>query len=69
MASMFANVEVASRHLPCAHGHERKVDTSKVDTGRDSQHPELDSSRLRAAVVCDRERDDVDPYADVPCTD
>jgi hypothetical protein len=62
MASMFANNEVASRHLPCAHGRDEKVESA-----RDSQHPE--SNRLQAAVVADRERDDVDPYADVPCTD
>lgn len=62
MGSMFANAEVASRHLPCAHGRE-----GRVDNVRESQHPE--SNRLQAAVVCDRERDDFDPYADVPCTD
>jgi hypothetical protein len=63
---MFANKEVASRHLPIAH-----VRDAKAGDGRERQ-PETrrpSETRLQAAVVPERKRDDVDPYADVPCTD
>ena len=72
MSAMFANKEVASRHLPIAHGRDDKRD-ERVDSGRD-QASELrprrhGETRLQVAVVPERKRDDVDPYADVPCTD
>lgn len=70
MSAMFANKEVASRHLPIAHGRDDKRD-EKADSARD-RRPEsrrISETRLQVAVVPERKRDDVDPYADVPCTD
>jgi hypothetical protein len=67
---MFANKEVASRHLPIAHGRDDKRD-GKGDSARD-RRPEprrISETRLQVAVVPERKPDDVDPYADVPCTD
>jgi hypothetical protein len=70
MSSMFANKEVASRHLPIAHGRDVRRD-EKADSAR----PELRSrariseTRLQVTIVPKSKRDDVDPYADVPCTD
>jgi hypothetical protein len=72
MSAMFANKEVASRHLPVAHGRDDKRDaTADSARARRSEHPARRSSetRLQVAVVPERKRDDVDPYADVPCTD
>jgi hypothetical protein len=69
MSLMFANKEVATRHLPIAHGTEAR--DVKGEKARD-RHPEsrrISETRLQAAVVVERKRDDVDPYADVPCTD
>ena len=69
MRAMFANKEVATRHLPIARGRDAKAE--KTDGGRDRQ-PEprrISETRLQAAVVSERNRDDQDPYADVPCTD
>jgi hypothetical protein len=67
---MFANKEVAARHhLPVAHGPDAR--DAKVDRSRAAQ-PETrrpSETRLQAAVVPDRNRDDSDLYADVPCTD
>jgi len=72
MSAMFANKEVASRHLPIAHGREHKRD-EKADSAREQsqalRHRRISETRLQAAVVPERKRDDVDPYADVPCTD
>jgi len=70
MSAMFANKEVASRHLPIAHGRDEKRD-EKADTarGRLPQSRRVSETRLQAAVVPERKPDDVDPYADVPCTD
>jgi hypothetical protein len=69
---MFANKEVASRHLPIAHGRENKRD-EKADNARERsqglRNRRVSETRLQAAVVPERKRDDVDPYADVPCTD
>lgn len=69
---MFANKEVATRHLPIAHGRDEKVEkAAKAESARD-RHPEsrrTSETRLQAAVVGERKGDDVDPYADVPCTD
>ena len=66
---MFANKEVATRHLPIARGPEPR-DAKAEKTARD-RHPErrISETRLQAAVVGERKGDDVDPYADVPCTD
>ncbi|MDB5216479.1 MAG: hypothetical protein JWO86_4406 [Myxococcaceae bacterium] len=66
MSAMFANKEVASRHLPIAHGRDDKRD-EKADSARDVRR--ASETRLQVAVVPQRKRDDVDPYADVPCTD
>ncbi len=73
MSAMFANKEVASRHLPIAHGREHKRD-DKADSAREApsqglRNRRVSETRLQAAVVPERKRDDVDPYADVPCTD
>jgi len=75
MSAMFANKEVASRHLPIAHGRENKRD-EKGDSAREAREKShahrnrrTSESRLQVAVVPERKRDDVDPYADVPCTD
>ena len=64
---MVAKYEAAARHLPVAHG----PDASAGDPARESVATPRKSSetRLQAAVVADRKRDDKDPYADVPCTD
>ena len=72
MSAMFANKEVASRHLPIAHGREHKRDDKGDSAAEQSQalrHRRVSETRLQAAVVPERKRDDVDPYADVPCTD
>lgn len=70
---MFANKEVASRHLPVAHGPaaERDARAAKAERTRDGRVEIRRSSetRLQATVVVERKRDDGDPYADVPCTD
>lgn len=71
MSAMFANKEVASRHLPIAHGREVKRD-EKADSARgrnELRTRRMSETRLQVAVVPERKRDDVDPYADVPCTD
>jgi hypothetical protein len=70
MSAMFANKEVASRHLPIAHGPDDKRD-EKADSARERppQVRRISETRLQVAVVPERKRDDVDPYADVPCTD
>ena len=45
----------------------------KGDSAREQsqalRHRRVSETRLQAAVVPERKRDDVDPYADVPCTD
>jgi hypothetical protein len=71
---MFANKEVATRHLPVARGPAaRDGKAEKVENARDRQSESRRTSetRLQATVVRprDRKRDDIDPYADVPCTD
>jgi hypothetical protein len=67
---MVAKYEAAARHRPIAHG--RGKDTSagadrNPDPRRELRHGS--ETRLQAAVVADRKRDEKDPYADVPCTD
>jgi hypothetical protein len=64
MSAMFANKEVASRHLPIAHGRDDKRD-EKADSAR----RRISETRLQVAIVPNGKRDDVDFYADVPCTD
>lgn len=69
---MFANKEVATRHLPIARGPAaRDVKAEKTENARDGhqQSRRTSETRLQAAVVGERKGDDVDPYADVPCTD
>lgn len=66
MFVMFANKEVAARHLPVAHGRDEKAERSPE---RQPEPRRPSETRLQAAVVVERKRDDGDPYADVPCTD
>jgi hypothetical protein len=72
MSVMFANKEVASRHLPIAHGRDDKRD-AKADSapgGRSElRSRRVSETRLQVAVVRERNNDDADLYADVPCTD
>lgn len=69
MRAMFANKEVATRHLPIARGPEpRDVKTENAE-GRHPESRRTSETRLQAAVVGERQGDDADPYADVPCTD
>ncbi len=70
MSVMFANKEVASRHLPVAHGRDDKRD-DKANSAR-AARPESrrnSETRLQVAVAPERKREDADLYADVPCTD
>ena len=68
---MFANKEVATRHLPIAHGRDVKAEKAESarDGGRAESRRTSSETRLQAAVVTERKHDDGDPYADVPCTD
>ena len=74
MSAMFANKEVASRHLPIAHGRDDKRDAN-ADSARDGRGEpgvrsrRVSETRLQVAVVRERKNDDADLYADVPCTD
>jgi hypothetical protein len=66
MSVMLAKKEAAARHRPIAHGRDPKAEVSpdrKAEVRRPSE------TRLQATVVADRKRDELDPYADVPCTD
>ena len=67
MYAMPSRNEAAARHLPIAHGRD-----SKATIARDRHQPESrrrSETRLQAAVGASSEREDIDPYADVPCTD
>jgi hypothetical protein len=66
---MFANKEVASRHLPVAHGRDSKAENASDRQADSRRRVRPSETRLQATVVAERKRDDVDPYADVPCTD
>lgn len=75
MSAMFANKEVASRHLPIAHGRDEKRDAT-ADSARNGRSEagvrsrRVSETRLQVAVVLERKNnDDADLYADVPCTD
>jgi hypothetical protein len=69
MIGMFANKEVATRHLPIAHGRDAKAENAR-DHHPESSRRRPSETRLQATVVVpERKHDDVDPYADVPCTD
>lgn len=72
MSAMFANKEVASRHLPVAHGRDDKRG-EKADSARAARSElrsrRISETRLQVTIVPPSKRDDVDPYADVPCTD
>ena len=59
MYAMVAKYEAAARQLPVARG----PSLAPPPAHRPSE------TRLQAAVVADRKRDEKDPYADVPCTD
>jgi len=69
MNVMVAKYEAAARHRPIAHG--RDADPARIPAPPSMRpEPRRDSqTRLQAAVVADRKRDEKDPYADVPCTD
>ena len=67
MSLMFAKKEAAARHRPIAHGRDPKAEVSP-DSKAEVRRP-ASETRLQAVVVADRTRDDIDPYADVPCTD
>ena len=67
---MFANKEVATRHLPIARGRDVRAEKSGNARDRHLESRRSSETRLQAAVVVvERKRDDADPYADVPCTD
>ena len=73
MSVMFANKEVASRHLPIAHGRDIRRDQNG-DGAHDPRaetraRPRISETRLQVTIVPKSKRDDVDLYADVPCTD
>jgi hypothetical protein len=63
---MLARKEAAARHLPIARGREAQPNSSRNASQEVRRSSE---TRLQAAVVKDRKRDETDPYADVPCTD
>jgi hypothetical protein len=66
---MFANKEVATRHLPIAHGRDAKAEKTPGAHDRHLEPRRISETRLQAAVVTEHKQDDLDPYADVPCTD
>jgi hypothetical protein len=70
MNRMVANNEAATRHFPVARVRARKNDV-KTDAARERKDElqRASETRMQAAVVVSHKRDDVDPYADVPCTD
>ncbi|MBX3186390.1 MAG: hypothetical protein KF819_05210 [Labilithrix sp.] len=63
---MLAKKEAATRHRPVAHGPDTQPHPSRAASREVRRSSE---TRLQAAVVKDRKRDESDPYADVPCTD
>ena len=65
MYGMLAKNEAAARHLPIAHGRDLKV----VARDRQPDARRQSETRLQAAVGASSKREDIDPYADVPCTD
>jgi len=67
MNAMVAKYEAAARHRPIAHGRDTKAGGSPDP--RPEPPRRSSETRLQAAVVADRKRDEKDPYADVPCTD
>ncbi len=69
MSVMFANKEVGSRHLPIAHKRDERAADGRQPESRRPEARRPSGTRLQATVVPERKRDDVDPYADVPCTD
>jgi hypothetical protein len=66
MYGMLAKNEAAARHLPIAHGLEVKA---KPARDRQPEARRQSETRLQAAVGASSKREDIDPYADVPCTD
>jgi hypothetical protein len=64
---MVAKYEAAARHRPIAHRRDTNADRNPPDPRRELRR--RGETRLQAAVVVDRKRDEKDPYADVPCTD
>ena len=68
MSAMVAKYEAAARHRPIAHGRDTKAGGSP-DPRPQARPRQVSETRLQAAVVAERKRDERDPYADVPCTD
>lgn len=64
---MVGNKQVASRHLPVAHAREKRSEAPGAEAREEVRR--TSETRLQAAVVKPARRDEVDPYADVPCTD
>jgi len=64
--SMFLPNEAAARHRPIAYSRDAR-DVAKVER-LDRARRAGSEGRLQVAVV-KTTRDEVDPYADVPCTD
>jgi len=60
--------EAAARHHPIAFGRttDREARPKGLEAGEAHRTSEM---RLQAAVGTKRGRDELDPYADVPCTD
>jgi hypothetical protein len=66
---MFANKEVAARHLPIARGREgQNANVREPRPSEPARHP-TSETRLQGSVTVEHTRDELDPYADVPCTD
>ena len=55
---MFANKEVATRHLPIAHGRDAKAEKAERAGERQPEPRRISETRLQAAVVSERKRDE-----------
>jgi len=69
---MLAKNEVAPRHLPTARARDARpvsagAELARMDVARERRR--TSESRLQVAVAKPPARDELDPYADVPCTD
>jgi hypothetical protein len=69
MVTKFDSRQAAARHRPIAHGPE--APQRDAPEAKDAQAEARRSSepRMNAPVVRDSQCDELDPYADVPCTD
>jgi hypothetical protein len=66
---MFANKEVAARHLPVARGPEGTTENAGSSRPSEAASHPTSETRLQGSVTVEHTRDELDPYADVPCTD